>query len=172
MSPRHNEYGGPWSGRYSELSRLRPAVNSRSADLNSIAKAILNYLNAFGPDLIIVELGDGIVAATRRFDPEGRRDQSRDLILCLLRFGLPRCYWRDLGLQRFGIGIDVVAGSVTDSQMGEDFIQDNFGVVAGNARRDGARLFRLVARNRIPAVSRTEAIAQSSEFRSSTVLHQ
>jgi hypothetical protein len=43
-----------------------------------------------------------------------------------------------------GIEIDVVAGSVTDSKMGEDYIQQHFGIPAGNARRNGKRLFELV----------------------------
>jgi hypothetical protein len=43
-----------------------------------------------------------------------------------------------------GHDIDIVAGSVTDSQMGEDFVQDHYGIPAGNARRDGERLFELI----------------------------
>ena len=46
--------------------------------------------------------------------------------------------------KRRGLGVDVVAGSVTDSQMGEDYIEQEFNVPAGNARRDGARLFKIV----------------------------
>ena len=42
------------------------------------------------------------------------------------------------------MNIDVVAGSVTDSQMGEDFVRDHLGFEAGNARRAGARLFGMV----------------------------
>lgn len=38
----------------------------------------------------------------------------------------------------------MIAGSVTDSQMGEDFVQNQFGINAGNARRNGKRLFELV----------------------------
>jgi hypothetical protein len=38
----------------------------------------------------------------------------------------------------------VIAGSVTDSQMGEDFIEKEFGVPAANARRNGDRLFGLI----------------------------
>jgi len=49
-------------------------------------------------------------------------------------------------LKSMGIEIDVVAGSVTDSQMGEDFVRTNFGLEAGNARRDGKRLFELVGK--------------------------
>ena len=42
------------------------------------------------------------------------------------------------------IEVDLVAGSVTDSQMGEDYIQNEFGVRAANARRNGPKLFELV----------------------------
>jgi hypothetical protein len=37
-----------------------------------------------------------------------------------------------------------VAGSVTDSQMGQDYIEQQFGVLAANARRDGPLLFERV----------------------------
>jgi hypothetical protein len=47
-------------------------------------------------------------------------------------------------LKNLGIEIDVVAGSVTDSQMGEDFVEQSYSLKAGNARRDGRRLFELV----------------------------
>ena len=47
-------------------------------------------------------------------------------------------------MKNLGIEIDVVAGSVTDSQMGEDFVQNEYGLKAGNARRDGKRLFELI----------------------------
>jgi len=47
-------------------------------------------------------------------------------------------------LRQRGIEIDVIAGSVTDSQMGQDFIEKEFGVPAANARRNGAQLFQLI----------------------------
>jgi hypothetical protein len=47
-------------------------------------------------------------------------------------------------LKRFGITIDVIAGSVTDSQAGEDFVVENFKIKAGNARRNGLGLFELL----------------------------
>ena len=46
--------------------------------------------------------------------------------------------------RRRGIEVHVVAGSVTDSQMGEDYIQDEFGIRAANARRNGVKLFEVV----------------------------
>ncbi|HRI03111.1 MAG TPA: hypothetical protein PLL77_05170 [Pyrinomonadaceae bacterium] len=114
-------------------------------DLASVSKAILNYLNSFDPDLIVVELGDGIVGGYSvdavLQDAEIQQAIS-SFVFCASD------YVGVIGgaavMQKFGIGIDVIAGSVTDSQMGEDYIKEHFGLPAGNARRDGARLFELV----------------------------
>ena len=115
-------------------------------DLAPIAKGILNHLNSFGPDLIVVELGDGIVGGysveSVLKDPEIREAIS-SFVFCASD------YVGVIGgmavLRELGISIDVIAGSVTDSQMGEEFVEDNFGIKAGNARREGRRLFDLVA---------------------------
>jgi hypothetical protein len=45
---------------------------------------------------------------------------------------------------RRDLAVDLVAGSVTDSRMGEEYIEREFKVAAGNARRDGARMFEIV----------------------------
>jgi hypothetical protein len=114
-------------------------------DLAPVAKAILNHLNSFEPDLIVVELGDGIVggySVDSILQDAEIRNATSAFVFCASD------YVGVIGgvavLKNLGIGIDVVAGSVTDSQMGEDFVQNEFGINAGNARRDGARLFRLV----------------------------
>ena len=114
-------------------------------DLSPVAKAILNYLNSFEPDLIVVELGDGIVGGysvdSLLKDAEIKNAIS-SFVFCA------GDYVGVVGgmtvLKNLGIEIDVVAGSVTDSQMGEDFVQNEYGLNAGNARRDGLRLFELV----------------------------
>lgn len=115
-------------------------------DLAPVAKAILNHLNSFAPDLIVVELGDGIVGGysvdSILQDFEIKRATSAFVFCASDYVGV-------IGgvavLKNLGIAIDVVAGSVTDSQMGEDFVQSEFGINAGNARRDGARLFKIVS---------------------------
>ncbi len=113
-------------------------------DLSPVAKGILNHLNTFNPDLIVVELGDGIVG--------GYAVDSvlRDLEIKAAISSFVFCASDYVGviggmavLKDLGIDIDVIAGSVTDSQMGEDFVQEHFGVDAGNARRNGKRLFSL-----------------------------
>lgn len=117
-------------------------------DLAPVAKAILNHLNGFEPDLIVVELGDGIVGGYS-VDSVLRDEEIRSAISAFVFCASD--YVGVIGgmsvLDAMGIGVNVIAGSVTDSQMGEDFLVDNFGVRAGNARRDGKRLFSLVTEN-------------------------
>ncbi|MEZ5346349.1 MAG: hypothetical protein R2681_12435 [Pyrinomonadaceae bacterium] len=114
-------------------------------DLAPTAKAILNHLNSFGPDLIVVELGDGIVGGysvdSVLLDAEIRSAIS-SFVFCASDYVGVVGGMTILG--KMGINIDVIAGSVTDSQMGEDFVQTEYGINAGNAKRDGERLFELV----------------------------
>jgi hypothetical protein len=114
-------------------------------DLAPVAKAILNHLNSFEPDLIVVELGDGIVggyAVDSVLKDAEVKAAIGSFVFCASD------YVGVVGgmavLKSLGIEIDVVAGSVTDSQMGEDFVEAQYGLKAGNARRNGKRLFELI----------------------------
>lgn len=114
-------------------------------DLSPVAKAILNHLNSFEPDLIVVELGDGIVggyAVDSVLKDAEIKSAISSFVFCA------GDYVGVIGgiavLKNLGIEINVIAGSVTDSQMGEDFVEENYGIKAGNARRDGKRLFDLI----------------------------
>lgn len=114
-------------------------------DLAPIAKAILNKLNESKPDLIVVELGDGIVggySVDSILLDEEIKNATASFVFCASD------YVGVIGgievLKRFGISIDVVAGSVTDSQAGEDFVVEHFGIKAGNARRNGLGLFEMI----------------------------
>ena len=119
-------------------------------DLSPIAMAIINHLNGFDPELIVVELGDGIVGGYA-VDSVLKNAEIKAAISSFVFCASD--YVGVIGgisvLKSLGIAIDVIAGSVTDSQMGEDFVRNEFGVEAGNARCDGARLFDLVS-NTLP----------------------
>ena len=114
-------------------------------DLAPVAKAIIARLNESAPDLIVIELGDGILggyAVDSVFDDEQLREATAALIFCASDYVGA---WGGIELfKRRGLKIDLIAGSVTDSQMGEDYIEREFNVPAGNARRDGARLFEII----------------------------
>jgi hypothetical protein len=116
-----------------------------AGDLAPMAKAILNKLNECEPDLIVVELGDGIVggyAVDSILQDAQFRDATSAFVFCASDYVGA---WGGIELlKKQGITVDVVAGSVTDSQMGEDYIEREYGILAGNARRDGLRLFKIV----------------------------
>jgi hypothetical protein len=114
-------------------------------DLAPVAKAIIARLNESAPDLVIVELGDGILggySVESVFDDEELRAATAAVVFCASDYVGA---WGGIELfRRRGIEVDLVAGSVTDSQMGEDYITGELGAPAGNAKRDGARLFELI----------------------------
>jgi hypothetical protein len=130
-----------------------------AADLPSVAKTIVARLNESNPDLIVIELGDGLLggySVETVFDDSQLRDATAAIIFCASDYVGA---WGGIELmRRRGIEIDLIAGSVTDAQMGQDYIEKEFGVPAANARRDGARLFELIK----PKVSGFEFLVSSS----------
>ena len=121
-------------------------------DLAPVAKAIIARLNESAPDLVIIELGDGILggySVESVFEDEELRAATAAIVFCASDYVGA---WGGIELfRRRGIDVDVVAGSVTDSQMGEDYIVNELGAPAGNAKRDGARLFELI-KNKVSGV--------------------
>ncbi len=116
-----------------------------AGDLSPVAKAIIFKLNENSPDLIVIELGDGILggySVESIFDDLELREQTAAIIFCASDYVGA---WGGIELLRKrGIEIDVISGSVTDSQMGEDYIKNEFGIPAANAKRNSALLFELI----------------------------
>lgn len=117
-----------------------------AGDLSPVAKAIIAKLNQSAPDLIVIELGDGILggySVESVFDDMELRGATAAIIFCASDYVGA---WGGIELfRRRGISVDLIAGSVTDSQMGQDYIEREFGVPAANARRDGALLFQRIS---------------------------
>lgn len=117
-----------------------------AGDLSPVAKAIIARLNQSAPDLIVIELGDGILggySVESVFDDAELRGATAAIIFCASDYVGA---WGGIELfRRRGITVDLIAGSVTDSQMGQDYIEREFGVPAANARRDGALLFQRIS---------------------------
>jgi hypothetical protein len=116
-----------------------------AGDLAPIAKAIIANLNETTPDLIVIEMGDGILggySVESVFGDAELREATAAVVFCASDYVGA---WGGLELlRRRGIEIDVIAGSVTDSQMGQDYIEKEFGVPAANAKRNGSVLFDLI----------------------------
>lgn len=127
-------------------------------DLAPTAKAIIARLNDVNPDLIVIELGDGILggySVDTVFDDIELRDATGALVFCASDYVGA---WGGIELlRRRGIEIDVISGSVTDSQMGEDYIRREFQIPAANARRAGSMLFELV-KNKIEGAKEKQLV--------------
>ena len=95
--------------------------------------------------MIVIELGDGILggySVESVFNDVELREATAAIVFCASDYVGA---WGGIELfRRRGIAVDLIAGSVTDSQMGEDYIEKEFGVPAANARRDGAQLFKII----------------------------
>ena len=115
------------------------------ADLAPSAKAIIARLNESAPDLIVIELGDGILggySVETVFADSELLEATAAMVFCASDYVGA---WGGIELLRQrGVGVDVISGSVTDSRMGEDYIKTHFNVPAANARRAGETLFELV----------------------------
>lgn len=114
-------------------------------DLAPAAKAIIARLNEANPDLIVIELGDGILggySVDTVFADFELLDATAAIVFCASDYVGA---WGGIELlRRRGVEIDVISGSVTDSKMGEDYVKTEFGVPAANARREGNALFEIV----------------------------
>ena len=115
------------------------------ADLAPSAKAIIARLNEAHPDLIVIELGDGILggySVDTVFADAELLEATAAVVFCASDYVGA---WGGIELLRQrGVEVNVISGSVTDSKMGEDYIQTHFNVPAANARREGNALFDLV----------------------------
>lgn len=123
-------------------------------DLAPIAKTVIARLNESSPDLIVLELGDGILggySVESIFEDAELRAATSAIVFCASDYVGA---WGGIELfRRRGLEVNLVAGSVTDSQMGQDYIEQEFGVPAANARRDGERLFERVS-SHIPVLEK------------------
>jgi hypothetical protein len=114
-------------------------------DIAPIAKAIVTNLTKVEPDVIVLECGDGILGGYQVesvfHDAEVMRFCAA-LVFCAGDFVGA---WGGLHfLQQQGIRIDVISGAATDSRMGIEYIEREFGVPAANALNGGEDLFELV----------------------------
>jgi hypothetical protein len=100
-----------------------------------LTRALLTRLAATGPDVIVFELGDGLLGAygveAILLDAE-IREALTATVLCA---NDPVAAWGGVHLlrERFGIEPAAVTGRATDNLVGVDMIRDQLGVPAANA---------------------------------------
>ena len=122
------------------------AASTHAGVTVGIAKGIFNRLAAERPDVIIAELGDGILGEY------GVQDilQDSELTAAGAAFVMaapdPVGCWGAVELmkERFGLSVAALTGPATDNEVGRDYIRASLGIPAHNARRDAEGLVNVV----------------------------
>lgn len=113
-------------------------ATTHDEDVLPVAWGLLTHLAKAKPDLIIAELGDGILGEYGVDVILSDRDLMNTAcchVVCapdpVAIFGADQIY-----RQRFELAINVVAGPVTDNSVGRDYIHQALKIPAHNARYD------------------------------------
>jgi hypothetical protein len=110
------------------------------------AKGIFNRLAQAKPDVIVAELGDGILGEY------GVQDILRDAELTRVGAAFvmaapdPVACWGAVELMRrdFHLPVTAITGPATDNEVGKNYVTAELGLPAHNARRDAAGLVQVV----------------------------
>ncbi len=134
-------------GAFATLSFLDCGLPSTAnvPDLAPYARSILSELAARKPDVIVVELGDGILGDYRVgtfFDDPDLSRATKALVLCAN--DLVAAWGAKKLMEEWEIAITVVSGPVTDNQTGTEYISQELKLPAANAKTDGRTLFGIV----------------------------
>jgi hypothetical protein len=123
-------------------------TTTHDVEVVSVAKGLLNHLARQEPDVIVAELGDGILGeygVARILENQELMSAACCHVVCapdpVAAFGAHHFY-----TERFKLPIHVFSGPVTDNSVGCDYIRGAFGISAFNARHDIAGFAEVVMR--------------------------
>ena len=134
-------------GAFATLSFLDCGLPSTAhvSDLAPYARAILAELAAKEPDVIVVELGDGILGdyhvGTFFSHPDLVR-ATKAVVMCAN--DLVAAWGAQKLMEQWRIPITVMSGPVTDNQTGTEYISQQMKLPAANAMTEGRTLFGIV----------------------------
>jgi hypothetical protein len=122
-------------------------VATTAANGPALTRSLLSGLAELNPDVIVIELGDGLLGAygvEAILEDERIRAAFTAVILCA---NDPVAAWGGAKILReqFGIEPAVVTGPATDNAVGIDQIRDRMSLKAINAMTNGAALGDLIA---------------------------
>ena len=134
-------------------------VTTSDATAVPAAHSLIAHLAGEEPDLLVLELGDGLLGTygvQALLADAAIAGAVHSVVLCAQD---PVGAWgaQQLLGQRYGLGVDVVSGRVTDGPTGVRFCGENLGLPAHNALRDGKGLSEAVLASLSAHVSRRAA---------------
>ena len=134
-------------GAFATLSFLDCGLPSTACvrDLAPYARALLSELASKNPDVIVLELGDGILGdyhVGTFFEHPDLVRATKAVVMCAN--DLVAAWGAKKLMEEWKIPITVVSGPVTDNQTGTDYIGRELKLPAANAKTDGRALFGIV----------------------------
>lgn len=110
------------------------------------AKGIFNRLSAAKPDVIVAELGDGILGEYGVQDILADSELAGAGAAWVMAAPDPVACWGAVELMRtqFDLPVTVITGPATDNDVGRSYIRASLGLPAHNARRDAGGLLAAV----------------------------
>lgn len=137
------DYGARWAASFTDAG----VVSTDTQTAVTVARALFGHLAQAGAEVIVAELGDGILGeygvAEILADPD-LAGRAAAIVMCA---NDPVGAW---GAQRvlhekFHLAIAVVSGPTTDNAVGTRYVQQQLGLEAINARTHGNELGEFVA---------------------------
>jgi hypothetical protein len=150
------DYGAKWSVSFNDAG----IVSTSGETSVTVAHGLIRHLAEAGAEVIIAELGDGILGeygvAPILADGE-LMALNAAMVMCA---NDPVAAWgaKQVMADRFGLKIDVVSGPTTDNLVGTRFVQQELGLKAINARTNGFDLGDFIA-DRIAGAKEKSACA-------------
>lgn len=137
------DYGARWAVSFTDAG----IVSTCGRNSVTVARTLFAHLAKSGADLIVAELGDGVLGEY------GVQDILADHELQSLGAAMVMCANDPVGAwgaqrilsEQYGLHIDVVSGPTTDNKVGTDFVQRSLGLAAINARTHGRELGGFIA---------------------------
>jgi hypothetical protein len=117
-------------------------VTTTAASGPALTRTMLTDMTQGRPDVVVFELGDGILGAYGVEAILSAPDIARSLTSVILSANDPVAAWGGVKLlrERFGIEPCAVTGPATDNAVGVNIINDQMNVAAFNAMTAGAAL--------------------------------
>lgn len=124
-------------------------VSTTGKNILPMAKGLINHLNEKHPDVIVIELGDGIIGPygvdSLLMDKELQKFIAAHIVAGQDLMG---CWAADrLFKERYDNSIHLMTGPVTDNEVGIDYIKNTLGIEAINARADSGQIGIMMEQN-------------------------
>ncbi|MEW6253171.1 MAG: hypothetical protein AB1716_21240, partial [Planctomycetota bacterium] len=137
------DHGARWAVSFTDAG----IVSTTPANATGVARTLLAHLAQAGAEVIIAELGDGLLGEYGVAEILAAPDLAAAASVLVLCANDPVGAWgaQQLLRDRFRLRIDVVAGPTTDNAVGTRYIRDQLSLAALNARTHGKELGEFVA---------------------------